>query len=74
MRYQVRVDGGVNPETGQRQQIRRRYLTEAEARRALAGIADQALAGSSPARRSPSSRYAIPAPGVNRPHAGVTPG
>jgi hypothetical protein len=52
VRYQVRVDGGVNPETVQRQQIRRRYLTEAEARRALAGIADQALAGRFVARKT----------------------
>ena len=42
-RYQLRVDGGVNPETGARQQVRRRYNTEAEARRALAEIGDQAV-------------------------------
>jgi integrase len=43
VRYQLRVDGGVNPETGARQQVRRRYASEAEARRALAGIGDQAV-------------------------------
>jgi integrase len=41
-RYQVRVDGGVNPATGQRQQVKRRYATERQARDALAEITDQA--------------------------------
>ena len=40
VRYQVTVDGGINPETGARQQARRRQTTEREARAALAEIAD----------------------------------
>src|SRR5271167_3932146 len=44
-RYQVTVDAGVNPQTGQRQQIRRRYGTEKQARDALAEIAGQASTG-----------------------------
>ena len=42
VRYQLTVDAGVNPSTGKRQQVRRRYATEREARRALAEITDQA--------------------------------
>lgn len=42
VRYQLRIDGGVNPETGQRQQVRRRYATEKEARDALSEIGQQA--------------------------------
>src|ERR1700677_1910696 len=42
VRYQLRVDGGVNAATGQRQQVKRRYATEREARDALAKISDQA--------------------------------
>ncbi|MGO9386109.1 MAG: tyrosine-type recombinase/integrase [Mycobacterium sp.] len=41
-RYQLRIDGGVNPETGQRQQVGRRYATEKQARDALAEIGQQA--------------------------------
>src|ERR1700757_1289155 len=41
VRYQVTVDAGQNPETGKRQQVRRRYATEKEARDALAEIAQQ---------------------------------
>jgi integrase len=41
VRYQVTVDTGVNPETGKRQQVRRRYATEKQARDALAEIAQQ---------------------------------
>ena len=36
VRYQLTVDAGVNPETGRRQQVRRRYATEKQARDALA--------------------------------------
>ena len=39
VRYQVTVDAGTNPQTGKRQQVRRRYTTEKQARDALAGIA-----------------------------------
>ena len=28
VRYQLTVDAGMNPETGKRQQVRRRYATE----------------------------------------------
>ena len=34
VRYQVTVDAGINPETGKRQQVRRRYTTEKLAREA----------------------------------------
>jgi integrase len=44
-RYQLTVDTGVNPETGKRQQVRRRYATEREARAALAEITDAAAKG-----------------------------
>ena len=40
VRYQVTVDAGVNTETGKRQQVRRRYATEREARAALAEVTD----------------------------------
>ncbi|POX98886.1 site-specific integrase [Mycobacterium kansasii] len=45
VRYQVTVDTGVNPQTGRRQQARRRYTTEREARTALVEIADAAAKG-----------------------------
>ena len=45
VRYQLTVDAGVNPETGKRQQVRRRYATEREARAALAEIGDTAAKG-----------------------------
>jgi integrase len=45
VRYQVTVDAGENAATGKRQQVRRRYATEKEARRALAEITDQASKG-----------------------------
>jgi integrase len=45
VRYQLRVDGGVNPATGQRQQVKRRYVTEREARDALAAISGHATQG-----------------------------
>ena len=41
VRYQLTVDAGVNPETGRRQQVRRRYATEKQARDALAEITQQ---------------------------------
>lgn len=45
VRYQVTVDAGINAQTGRRQQARRRYVTEHEARLALADIADSAAKG-----------------------------
>jgi hypothetical protein len=50
VKYQLRVDGGVNPATGQRQQVKRRFATEKQARAALAEISDQALTGAFVAR------------------------
>jgi integrase len=44
-RYQLTVDAGVNGETGRRQQVRRRYATEREARDALAEITSAAVQG-----------------------------
>jgi integrase len=52
VRYQVTVDTGVNPATGRRQQARRRYATEKEARAALAEIADASAKGQFVARSS----------------------
>ena len=51
VRYQVTVDSGINPQTGRRQQARRRYTTEREARAALAEIADATAKGQFVARR-----------------------
>jgi integrase len=44
VRYQRTVDAGVNPLTGKRQQVRRRYATEKQARDALSEIGQQAAA------------------------------
>ncbi|QIS09394.1 tyrosine-type recombinase/integrase [Nocardia arthritidis] len=38
VRYQLIADAGRNPQTGKRQQVRRRFATEREARKALADI------------------------------------
>lgn len=45
VRYQLTVDTGINPQTGRRQQARRRYASERGARVALAEIADAAAKG-----------------------------
>lgn len=42
VRYQLTVDAGINPQTGRRQQVRRRYVTEKKARDALAEVGQQA--------------------------------
>jgi integrase len=52
VKYQLRVDGGTNPATGERQQVKRRFNTEKEARSALAEIADQASKGAFVARKT----------------------
>ena len=52
VRYQLRVDGCENPATGKRQQVKRRFDTEKEARAALAEIADQASKGAFIARKT----------------------
>ncbi|WP_234816550.1 Arm DNA-binding domain-containing protein, partial [Mycolicibacterium agri] len=56
MRYQLTVDAGVNSETGKRQQVRRRYATEREARAALAEIGDAAVQGRFVPRRTNTVR------------------
>jgi integrase len=45
VRYQVTVDTGVNPRSGKRQQARRRYASEREARLALAELIDTTAQG-----------------------------
>jgi hypothetical protein len=50
VRYQLTLDSGVNPLTGNRQQVRRRYATEKQARDALAEIGDQSSKGTFVAR------------------------
>ena len=45
VRYQLTVDAGVNPQTGKRQQVRRRFGTEKEARAALAEIGNGVTTG-----------------------------
>lgn len=42
VRYQLTVDAGINPLTGKRQQVRRRFATEKQARDALAEVGQQA--------------------------------
>ncbi|BCO40590.1 integrase [Mycobacterium paraintracellulare] len=42
VRYQLTVDAGINPQTGRRQQVRRRFATEKQARDALAEVGQQA--------------------------------
>jgi integrase len=59
VRYQLTVDAGVNPETGTRQQFRRRYPTEAAARRALSEVGDQAATGRFVPRRENTVREVI---------------
>ena len=50
VRYELRADGGVDPVTGLRRQVKRRYDTEKAARAALAEITDQATTGTFVAR------------------------
>lgn len=45
VRYRVKVDVGVNPETGVRQQAKRHCRTEAEARKLLAELQNKAITG-----------------------------
>ncbi|WP_019970253.1 Arm DNA-binding domain-containing protein [Mycobacterium sp. 141] len=52
VRYQVTVDTGINQQTGRRQQARRRYATEREARMAFAEIADATAKGQFVSRSS----------------------
>jgi integrase len=52
VRYQVTVDTGTNPQTGRRQQARRRCATERAARDALAQIADATARGQFVSRSS----------------------
>jgi integrase len=52
VRYQVTVDAGIDPQTGKRRQVRRRYAREEQARDALAEITAQAAAGTFVARKA----------------------
>lgn len=52
VRYELRVDGGVNPMTGQRQQVKRRFTTEKEARSALGKLTVAASTGTFVARKT----------------------
>lgn len=45
VRYQVTVDAGINPETGKRRQIRRRFATEKAARDELSKVQGGVTAG-----------------------------
>ena len=45
IRYQLTVDTGIDPDTGRRRQIRRRFTTEAEARAELAKVQGAVTAG-----------------------------
>lgn len=45
VRYRVKVDVGVNPETGARQQAKRHCATEKEARKVLAELQNKAVTG-----------------------------
>jgi integrase len=45
VRYQVTVDTGIDAQTGRRQQARRRYTTQKQARHALAEISQQVSTG-----------------------------
>jgi integrase len=51
-RYELRVDGGINPATGQRQQVKRRFATEREARDALRKVTHQAATSTFVARKT----------------------
>jgi integrase len=51
VRYEVRVNTGVDNETGARQQVKRRYTTEREAKAELARIADETMQGRFVARK-----------------------
>jgi integrase len=50
VRYELRADGGVDPVTGLRRQVKRRYDTEKAARAALGEVTDQATTGTFVAR------------------------
>jgi hypothetical protein len=45
VRYRVKVDVGQNPETGRRQQAKRHCRTEAEARKLLSELQNEAATG-----------------------------
>ena len=52
VRYELRAYGGVNPVTGARQQIKRRFATERAARAASAEIGQQAQTGTFTSRKA----------------------
>ncbi|MCH9667030.1 MAG: site-specific integrase [Actinomycetia bacterium] len=45
VRYEITADAGMNPDTGKRQQVRRRYATERMARDALAELQSSVTSG-----------------------------
>jgi hypothetical protein len=53
VRYEVTVDAGIGPETGKRQQVRRRYATEQQARKALAEVQNGVTTGAFVSRSQP---------------------
>lgn len=52
VRYQVTVDAGEDPVTGNRRQVRRRFTTEADARDHLSEVSGAAAAGTFVARKN----------------------
>lgn len=58
VRYQVTVDAGVNPETGKRQQTRRRYASQKEAKEALARLQTSVASGTYVSRSAVSVEQA----------------
>jgi integrase len=52
VRYEVRADGGIDPVTGQRRQVKRRYDNEKAARAALAEVIQQVATDSFVARKA----------------------
>jgi integrase len=52
VRYEVRVNTGVDNETGARQQVKRRYITEREAKAELARISDETMQGKFVSRKT----------------------
>ncbi len=59
IRYALVVDVGVDPQTGKRRQIRRRFTTEKAAREALADATSKAAAGTFVARSNATVRDVV---------------
>lgn len=54
VRYEITADAGVNPDTGKRQQVRRRYTTERLARDALAELQNSVASGTFVSKSRPA--------------------